>query len=78
MKEYDFNERKVLQLTLETMLEIFEKEINAITPQNQFLEHYSYYTIWIKSLISGLPFSKEAAMWFEKSTMAKSAALSLT
>lgn len=66
MKEYDFANRKIKQQSLKELLAIFENHIEVICPENQFLEHYSYYVIWIESLMEECPFAEAAAKWYAK------------
>ena len=63
MKTIDYTNRDFLIFLLAQLNNIFNEHIAQVSPVHKFLEHYSYYQIWLQSLIKGIVFTESAKEW---------------
>lgn len=65
MKEQDYNRSEIKREVLEEIRAVLIGYMAGLKGANGFQEHYTFYLIWVESLLSEQPFSEEAAKWYK-------------
>jgi len=65
MKDYDYENEIVVTDLLNALKDAVTAYIQALSPVRNFMEHYTFYVIWLESIIAQKPFFEIAAMWYQ-------------
>jgi len=65
MKKQDFSKQELLREVLEEISGQLQVYLGKLKVTYGFQEHYTFYLIWIKGLLSERPFHQQAAIWYK-------------
>jgi len=64
-KEHDYSNPQGVRIVLEGLRGLFSEHIGRLAPQQNFVEIYSCYALWLDSMLEGCSYMEKAEEWYQ-------------